>query len=130
MATKKTSRQAGADQFLSAEEIISGGRELRVLEVPELPKNGKPGIIHLRHLSAGDVLEFTEYAGSNEGEAMMLLISKSVVTPDGKPLFMKAQTGRLREISVDAFKRISAAVAEMTGIAPEEGAEGNALGEA
>ena len=134
MATK----QAGSSQFLSAADIIRGGTVYEQFEMPELSKNGKPGVVHLRPLSAGDVLEFVEASGEGEGEggqqqaALIVLMSKAVVTPDGDRIFDGDNANDLRAIPIKAFNRLAGAVTKMAGIerVDDEGGDEGEVSEA
>jgi hypothetical protein len=101
------------DQLLTAEDIFSGGDDLvSPLRIPELSKNGKPGIVYLKLLSAGDVLDFSEADEGSRKERLLPLIAKAVVHQDGTPMFSQEQVARLSEIRVDVFNRLSRAVTD------------------
>lgn len=126
MSNKKAGTQFAA---LTADELFGRGSYKR-LEIPELPKNGEPGVVWLRALSAGDVMDFTNRLGgdnvpeSEKTQAMLEMIAKAVVTEDGTPIFTEEQVGRLREMSMSVFTRISRAVNELTGTTEAKEAAG------
>lgn len=76
--------------LLTAEEIVSGGDEGIVpVEVPELVKGGRPGIILLRYPSASLIFQFG--AGSSNtkpfDQQVFDLFAYCIVDMDGEPLF-------------------------------------------
>jgi hypothetical protein len=123
MATRKADKTA---RFLTAEDIFSGGDDPFVeVEIPELTKKGKPGIVYLRQLPAGDVLDFVAQSDEDKNEALLGLLAKAVVTADGSPLFTEEQARNLRSISIGVFNRLTREITAMASLGPE-GAEGNA----
>lgn len=102
-----------ASQLLTADEIFAGGDDLlSPLEIPELKKGGKPGIVYLKQLSTGDVLDFAESGEQDQKSRMLTLIAKAVVNQDGSPMFSEDQVTRLRDIRVDVFTRLSRAITD------------------
>lgn len=114
-------------RLLTAEDILRGGEApLERLEIPELQKGGRPGVVHLRPLPAGAVLEFAQHEeGAARNAAMLELIAHAVVTPEGKPLFTREQAAGLRELSIQAFNRLARAVTAMAQLDDEAGPQGN-----
>lgn len=115
---------------LSVDELLAGER-VEELAVPELPKDGKPGIVYLRPPSAAAVLEFVEKAETPERHpALLRLMARSLVTPEGKPMFTEKNIDRIGEVSIGAFNRIATAVTAMAEAASGKAEEGNASSEA
>ncbi len=81
------------------------------LEIPELAReDGRPGVVYIRLLSAGDVLDYVEKDELTQREQMFSLIAKAVVKQDGSPMFDEAEVFKLRNLRVDVFTRLSKAV--------------------
>jgi len=109
--------------ILSATDIFSGGDvPFTPLEIPELTKNGKPGVVFLRSPSAGDVLDFatksTDPDTAVQHEALIVMITQCVVDQNGKRLFQDET--RVREIPFSIFTRLMDAVNKLAGIAKKE----------
>lgn len=128
--TKQNDMRPTDDQLLTAEDILSGGDDyLSPLEIPELSKNGKPGVVYLKPLSAGDVLDFAEGDKGTRTSRIIPLIAKAIVRQDGSPMFNDGEVARLRDIRMDVFTRLSKAVmATFNSVMDDD--EGKALGEA
>jgi len=111
---------------LSVDQLLTPP-ELSVLEIPELSTPDKVHVVHLRPLTAGVVIDMV-VDGDNRptGDSLRTLISHSVVHADGTPMFDEENVDRLRDMRLDVFNRISAAV--MKNLAPPtvEGSEGKA----
>jgi hypothetical protein len=115
-APTKANGSAREQAPLSVDELLSQP-DLTVLEIPELSTATHTKIVHLRPLSAGVVIDMV-VDGDNKpsGDSLRTLISHSVVHPDGTPMFDEENVERLREMRLDVFNRISAAV--MKNLAP------------
>lgn len=111
---------------LSADDILSGGENACTpLEVPELTKNGEPGVVWIKSLSAGAVMDFAARADKDKPEAernqaMLEMIAKAIVNEDGSPMFTEEQAARLREMSMAVFNRFVTAVNGLTGIGKKD----------
>lgn len=105
---------------LTAEDLLSGGENaFKPFEIPELTKNGEPGVVWLKHLSAGAVMDFatkSERSDAEKNQAMLEMIAKAIVHEDGSPMFTEEQAARLREMSMAVFNRLVTAVNEVTGV--------------
>lgn len=123
------SKKADTKKFaaLTAEDLFGRGG-YTMLEIPELPKGGRPGVVWLRPLSAGDVMDFTARVGGDEKpesektQAMLEMIASAVVNEDGSAIFTEEQVGRLREMSMSVFSRLATAVNELTGAGKKDAA--------
>jgi hypothetical protein len=113
------------DNLLSVEDIFRGGDDsLERLEIDELQKGGRPGVVYLRPLPAGEVLDFADKSeGEGKNQALLEMIAKAVVHPDGSPMFGEEDTKRLREISIGAFNRLAKAVTKMADVGVETAGE-------
>lgn len=127
----KTAAANGNDggALLSAEDILSGGDEpLQRIELP-IKKGGKPGVIYLRPLTAGEVLDFQASDEDQRQEALLELMPSACVNEEGQPIFAGTPKDKLRNMPIVVFTAISQAVTEMAGLTkPAESAEGNASG--
>lgn len=116
MAKKRVSAVAAVaasndDNFLSAADFLSPPELIR-LEVPELPKNGRPGIVHVRPIVAGDAIDEANATGAKPtaDEFILKMLVVGVVHPDGSPMFTENDMRALRNMKLGAFNRLSAAV--------------------
>lgn len=110
-----------AARRLTAADILAGGEEpYRELEIPELKKGGAPGILYLKPLSAGDMLDLAaaeDLAPVERRNQMLQLIAKTVVDPDtGQRVFTVDQVDELRTISAKLFTRLMTAINEGAGV--------------
>ena len=112
---------------LSAADILRGGDQpYKRIELP-IQKNGKPGIIYLRHLTAGEVLDFQAGDEDQRQEALLELMPAACVDESGKRIFEGFTKEQLRSMPIAVFSAISGAVTEMAGLTkPSASAEGNA----
>lgn len=115
--------------LLSAEDFFRGGDDpYRRVEIPELVKNGEPGIVYVKSLTTGQVFDFAERvnpetnpSANDRSQAMLEMIARAIVTEDGAAIFdTPEKVSRLREVSMAAYKRLSTAVNEMAGIVAKE----------
>lgn len=118
-----TENQAGNNILLSAMDIFTGGDiPFKPLEIPELTKDGKVGMVYLKAPSAGDVLDFAAKSADTNTEtqhdALIRMIAQCVVDQDGKRLFQDET--RVREIPFSIFSRLMAAVNDLAGIGKKE----------
>lgn len=96
--------------------------ELRPFEVPELPKNGKPGILYLRPLTAADVLEFTAVWGAADAtpaikaQATMTLISRALCQSNGSPMFPDSDPTAVSRMPISVYRRLADEVVNMAGV--------------
>lgn len=113
------------ERVLTAEEILAGGDEpFKRVEIPELPKGGEPGVVFLRSVSAGEVLDFIQIPeGKKQNDALIRLIADVVVSKDGEPLFSETEAEDIRRISIGAFNRIQNAVLKRAGMPTGEPGE-------
>lgn len=107
---------------LTLDELLAQP-DLTVVEVPELPKDGKPGIVYMRPLTAGVVIDMVvDSSNRPTGDALRTLISESICDKDGNPIFDEENVDKLRDMRLDVFNRLSTAV--MKNLAPpQEAAE-------
>jgi hypothetical protein len=93
------------------------------LEIPELTKDGKPGVVHIRPLLAGDVMDIvTASEGKADTSAVMRMVAYALVHPDGTPMLQGADAAlQLRAMPQSIFSRISAAVTGTIVTTPETG---------
>lgn len=98
-------------RFLTADDILGGGEEsITPFEVPEIRKGGKPGVLFMRPVSAGQVIMFLGMKGKGEVEqnkAIINLMVDCIVRPDGEPMFTQESAEKLAAVSWPAFSRIS-----------------------
>jgi hypothetical protein len=93
------------------------------LEIPELTKDGKPGVVHIRPLLAGDVMDIvTQSDGKADSNAVMRMVAYALVHPDGTPMLSGSDAVlQLRAVPQTVFSRISAAVTGTIATTPETG---------
>ena len=134
---KKTASPAVAPTAvvkLAANDLFAPD-ELTRLEIPELSRDGQPGIIFLRTLTAGDVVPLIT-ANAEEGKGVASdfqhqLIALAAVNEDGTPLFASAD--EVRKVRLSIYNRISSALAGielpevLAGKAPKPAGEGSSI---
>lgn len=109
---------------LTAEDILRGGDSLERLELPELTKDGRPGVVFLRQLGAGDVIAFMDHAeGAPRNRAILALMAKAVVTEQGEPVFADVDDDALGSMPMGVFNKLAGAVTAMANLGGEEGNE-------
>jgi hypothetical protein len=122
MAPSKKTGTVATTAALTAEDLLSFNESSRkMLEIPELPKDGRPGVVWLQPLTAGQVMDFAARQADNmteaeKSQAMLEMIARAVVDQNGQQLFSEEQVGRLRDMSMAVFSRLTAAVNELTGV--------------
>jgi len=120
MATKKTGK-APQSRVLTGAELLGGNRDFKMLEIPELTTDGVVGVVYLKTLPAGAVLDFIDKAeGAERNDAMLGLIALAVVDADGNHLFSKEQASHLRNLDVQVFSRLTTAVVGMVKYGPDK----------
>jgi len=140
MEKKKRNENGASDhnQLLTADDLLdSCGSPLRV-EIPELPRNGKPGVVFIKRPSAGDMISFRvdfkkkqeqeememEVEGNEQNEIepearevtskgndeMSAMIGLLVISEDGKPVFSPEQVERIKDVRYDVWQHLASAV--------------------
>lgn len=126
-------------KFLSAADILAGGdNPFREVVIPALTVDGEAGVLRLKPLTARSVLAFgtkmKDVVGSDFGveqlDAMLTLISESIVDGDGARLFTRDEVEKLQEVNFTVFTALSNAVVAGIKQAQSDGAEGKGSGEA
>lgn len=101
---------------LTVDELIAFN-PIVALEIPERPKNGRPGMVYIRELPAKEVLRVVSSKGeSNDNEWLFELMSLAVVDRSGEMLFTSANVKRLSDSAFSVFTRIQAKVLELNPI--------------
>jgi len=118
-AVKKSTKTTG--NVLSAETLFANGTPVAVpMEIAEIEINGKPGVLFIRSLSALDVIDFAGVetkTPQEQHDAMVKIITKSVVNEDGTPMFSsEADVEKLRNLRFKVFTAISSAVNDVAGL--------------
>ena len=108
-----------SDQMLTVDDIL-GAEDLTTIdvEIPEWPKNGNPGVIRLKTMTAKESIFFTKSMQNNpqnRDNAMIRLIQRCAITDAGDPLFTEAQVKALSEKSVRVFNKLQKAALELNG---------------
>lgn len=130
MATKKVTKlipkseqtdQSGAVNILSAAQLFSAGTPIAVrTEIPEVG-----GAILVKAMSARDILSFIGSKKSESPEeqqaAIIALIQKTVVNPDGSPMFpSEDDVEKLKNLRFPVFTAIAQAVTEAAGLGKKD----------
>lgn len=118
-----TTKADTSSNLLNFEELTSFSMEQVIkIEAPEIPKNGKPGVLLIKALSAQDVIsliEFNEKNKDNEAEQrkyMFTLIAQSLVNEKGEKLITTAeQRQALTGIPASLYRRLVNAVTKASG---------------
>lgn len=103
-----------SDYDLSVDELIAFN-PIVALEIPERPKNGKPGVVFIRELPAKEVLDIVGAKGDTN-EWLFDLMGLAVVNRDGSPMFTAGTLKRLSDASFSVFNRLQAKVLELNPI--------------
>lgn len=119
---------------LSASDLFAPV-DLTRLEIPELSRNGQPGIIFLRTLTAGDVVPLITATTGDDGKPAVAsdfqhsLVALAAVDENGNQLFANAD--EVRKVRLSIYNRISSALAGielpdvLAGKAPKPNGEGS-----
>lgn len=111
------------DQTLTAEDIL-GSDDLTILqlEVPEWKKNGKPGVLHLRVMSADETIKFQDAMKSpaHKSNAWVKILAICACDPNGARLFSDSDMEKLRKKSTSVFLRLQRRLLEINGMARAE----------
>lgn len=114
---------------LTGDDLFNGGESAYgAVNVPLVTKDGKPGVIYIKPLSAADVLVFrrtvrevialskadpeNQVAEVKMQEALSDIIAKGVVSRDGRPLFTAVQIANLRGMSMHLFDFLGATMVD------------------
>jgi len=100
-------------QSLSADDILTSCGPPLLLEVPELPRNGKPGIVYIKRPSAEIMINFwsSRTDDNRDRESVMSeLIGLLVVSDNGAPLFSSDQVSHIREARYDVWQRLAGGI--------------------
>lgn len=115
---------ATASTDLSIDDILAtDDREYVTVEVPEWPKNGKPGTVRLRNLSNSELIEYTEaMEGDKQAKKRgnLELVRRSAINASGGPLFTEAQVTLMLEKSAKAFNRLAKAALKLNGVTDDD----------
>ena len=105
----KQRQEASDEATLTAEDFFSGGDEpLNRLEIPELRKGGRPGVVFLKQLTAGELMEFKTAPADSQDEANLKLVAGAVCDASGKQIF--SSEADLKKLPMKAVNRIAKAV--------------------
>lgn len=110
------------DRYLTPEEILEADDIKDVdVEVPEWPKkDGAPGVVKLRMFDSDVMRDYLSSVDStSKHDAMLLVIVKSAIKPDGSPLFTVKQLTQLRKKSVKALSRLQNEIMRINGLGRE-----------
>ncbi len=122
MATKKVSKSKASEaarlkvadsQLLSREDIFKGGDiPFTPVEIPELDKDGRPGVVYLKQPAAGDVLDFAGLEdGDERNDGILDMVRKVTVDSNGKQIFNA--NDEMEKLPLGVFTRISNAVLKL-----------------
>ena len=115
--------QADSSNLLSFEELVTFdvNQVIRV-EAPEIPKNGAPGVLLIKALSAQDVISLIEFNEKNKDnevaqrQYMFTLIAQSLVNTKGEALVVTdEQMKALTKIPASLYSRLVSAVTKASG---------------
>ncbi len=105
--------------LLSAEDVFAPRHEEVIME--RWAKNGQPGVVLVRFMSAGEVADFIDQETSKERNlAMVRLIGTLLVDADGKPLLTEDQVAKFRNVDFVGFTDLQAKVVEMNELGGDD----------
>jgi hypothetical protein len=115
-----------AKRLLTGADLRDSGKKL--IEVEVIDSDGTAlGVVFMRQLLAKDVLDYDEKTDNRQATVQMIL--KSIVTEDSAPLF--ADADEVESLPLPIFGALSNAITERLNIKKEDGGqEGNVSGEA
>lgn len=100
-------------QSLTADDILTScGVPLR-LEVPELPRNGKPGVVYIKRPSAEIMINFwsSRTDDNRDRESVMSeLIGMLTVDDTGSLLFSPDQVSQIKDARYDVWQRLASGI--------------------
>jgi hypothetical protein len=99
---------------LTADDIISGGvNQLTPVILPMLQDSeGRPGVVYVRPLTAGRVIQFISQPPDKQTRAMIGLVAYAVVSENGERLFANSDVEKLEQMRADVFMLLSNAVSQ------------------
>jgi hypothetical protein len=109
---------------LSFRDIMGGGdNPYKEIEVPGITMDGKPGVVYLKHPSAGDILRFADNASdtvdqAKNNEAMLDMITKCIVDKSGSPLL--SSKDEVKQLPLPVFTCFVTAINSLSGAAQKE----------
>lgn len=92
--------------LLTADDFLSSSSSLKRVEIPEISKDGKPGVVFLKPLTAGDILDHMKLTPERQSENNTHLIIRSVVDENGNPLFNSESAQSLRSVRASVYSRL------------------------
>lgn len=100
--------------YLTAEEILSiPDVEYKDVEVPEWSKDGRPGIITLRSMSAAEALAYAEDKDKHGG--VVAIAMSAWDKRNNRPLFSKSQVELLKTKRNKVFQLLQREVMKLNG---------------
>lgn len=108
------------DQFLSADDILGVDDitpSVVEVEVPEWSKNGKPGKLRFRPMTASEAVRFQNTLGSkeNKNKAWVRIFALCAVDKNGDRLFSDARMSDLMEKNTGVFMRLQTQLMSLNG---------------
>lgn len=107
--------------LLTPNEIIDSV-ELEYLEMPMWKKNGKPGGVLVRYMTAEELMSFTELEKEARAEAVIRVVARSLSTKTGEPLLAPEQVEKFKQTSLPAYRRLQDKVMEMNDLTGDDDA--------
>lgn len=117
--TESMDTELNAFDIFNADDL---GGCMQKVQIPEWPKNGVPGTLWLRPMSALATLEMRSSRKTDEERAdtMVVLVAESACDSKGNLLFTKVQVERLKLKNTAVFARLQDKILRMNGMLREE----------
>ena len=102
---------------LSAEDIF-GADDLTLVRVtvPEWQKNGRPGVVYFRPMSAESMLRFQEQMRRGDKAGFVKIVAECACSSKGEPLFTAAHVEALKKKNVAVFMRLQDMLLQLNGM--------------
>lgn len=120
-----------AGRALSAEDLLRGNEDWTAVEIPELPVNGKPGVVFMRPPSVGAILRFMKIPEEDRMSATFDLISEVIIDANGNRMFSTPEeVESVQRLDMRIYTRLSRVATELANTSFIAGEEGNDSSEA
>ena len=111
------------EQLLTAGDIFDADDlGIETMEVPEWKKNGKPGVLGLRVLTAEEVIKFQDVLKSETGKksGWIRILALAACDAQGNRLFTENDIEKLKKKNAAVFFRAQKQLLQMNGMARSE----------
>jgi hypothetical protein len=107
------------DQTLTADDIFAADdTTLKPLTIPEWTKNGKPGVLWFKVMTADESFRFNDMMkmDATKREAVIRLLSQCACDENGNLLFKSSDLEKLRKKNISIFLRMQKFLLQLNGM--------------